>query len=130
MTFVSLHDEPRNVPGLDHGRLQDILIVQVKALHTMEQVDCFHLPLLLVQGLIIGVLGRPVLKLEHLTIIEHANHSLPVLLSEGVGRIIDLKSHHLLPNLLVEGLFVLVLLLLRKLHVIWRNVDAVSKELN
>jgi len=59
--LVPLHDKPRHVPGLDHWWLQNVLVVQVEALHAMEKVHCFHLTLLIVQRFVVRVLGGPVL---------------------------------------------------------------------
>jgi hypothetical protein len=48
----------------------------------MKQVDCFHLSLLLVERLIVGVLWWPILELENLSGGEKANDPLPMLLGE------------------------------------------------
>ena len=58
--------------------------MQVECLDPMKQVDDFGLPSLVVHRFVIGFLRRPVLELEHLSVDEDANYSLPLLVSEVV----------------------------------------------
>ena len=130
MTLISLDNEAGDIPGLDNWRFEDILVVKVESLHSMEEVDCFHLALLLRKRFVVAVLWRPIFQLEDLAGCEQTNNSLPVLLSELMCRIINFKCNSLFSNFLIESFFVLVFFFFTLLHLIWRDVNSISEELN
>ena len=63
MSLVPLYDESGNVPCCYDLRFLEILIVKIKALNPMEQVDDFFLSLALIQFLV-DFAGRPIFQLE------------------------------------------------------------------
>ena len=67
MSLISLDDHSAYVPRLDHLWLNDILVPEIEAFDSVEQVDLFHLLFFLTQLLhAIVIFWRPVLKLEYL----------------------------------------------------------------
>lgn len=90
MPFVSLNDESGNVPGRDDLRFLEVLIVEVEALDSVEQVDNFLLSLALVKFLV-DFAWWPVFQLEKLTDCEKAYNSRPLLLGEALNCIEHFK---------------------------------------
>lgn len=148
MAFVSLDDHPRHVPSLNNRRLRHILIMQVEALHSMENVDDLRL-LLHVGNLSLTAFGwtthsgicihlvilwRPVLELERLAIREKTDDARPVLLGEAVDRIVyfkfDIDSIEVTADAFVKHLFGVVLFVRCLCDIFGRLVAAVPQKLH
>jgi len=132
MSLVPLNNHSTHVPRLDHFRLYDILISQVKSFYSMEQVDLFQLFFFLAQLLMsVIVFWRPVFQLEHFAWSKEADNSLPMLFWELLSWVINFKRHFLITNLLGEDFLILVLFLLSgELDWIRLNERAISQKVN
>jgi hypothetical protein len=136
VSLVALDVQPGDIPVLDNDRFELVLIMEEKALDTMEQVDDFLVLLPLGHRVVatLGHLRRPVLELEQLAAGEEADNAVPVPLVEGVDRVVDFKGElvalFLVADSVREDLLGFIFLLVRLLHVFGSLIAAIIEELD
>ena len=108
MAFVSLDDKSGYVPGFDAGWFEDVLVVKIEALDSMEQIDDLLL-FLVVWECTIFLLWWPILELEVFSISKETHHSFPFFLCKSINWVINFKGHLIVSNLSAKSLLAIIL---------------------